>query len=284
MIDFNKIYVIQSLDESKGDELTGTQLYNEVLQYFNLKYPHISAELIDINTPIEFNQALDKIKTECINDKIKPIIHFEIHGLENKKGLSLNKGDILWINIYDNLIDINEASKWNLFLTMGVCFGNYAMFLLNPRKKAPFTGIIGSFEELFEWDLYIRYNAFYLELLNTLNFSSALEALHNSNPALPDDYRYVNAEQTFKNIYQKYLDNEFTVEKINKRFIEALKKDKMSFSDRNVKHLYYNQFRAKLQRTKRETYKKDKEVFFMFDIFPENKNIFCLDWEPKYSK
>lgn len=282
MIDFNKIFVIQSLDEANGDELTGKQLYDEVLQYFNNQYPHINAELIDVETPTDFNAALDKIKQECADDNIKPIIHFEIHGLENKTGLSLNDGEVYWVDIYDKLIEINEASRWNLFLTMGVCFGNYAMFLIKPRNQAPFTGIIGSFEELYEWDLYIRYNAFYQELLNTLDFKKALEALHNSNPALPDDYRYINAEQTFKNIYQKYFDNEFTVEKINARFKDALKAESVSFSDRNIKHKFYVQFRAQLQRTKKKLYENDRDTFFMFDKFPGNKYIYCVDWEPEY--
>lgn len=281
-IDFNKIYVIQSLDEASGDELTGKQLFEEVLQYFKYKQAGKDAELIDINTPNELFQALDKIRMECEKNGIKPIIHFEIHGLENKTGLSLNRGDVNWGDIYEKLIEIHIASKWNLFLTMGVCFGNYAMILIKPRNPAPFSGILGSFESLYEWDLYIRYNAFYQELLNSLDFEKALEALHHSNPSLPDDYRFINSEQTFKNVYQKYFDSQFTPEVINKRFEKAIKAYAMKFSDRNEKYRFYTQFRTALQRSKKELFEQDKARFFMFDRFPGHKYIYCADWEPNY--
>jgi hypothetical protein len=281
-IDFNKIYVIQSLDKALGDELTGNQLYDEVLQYFKLKHSGKDAELIDVNTPDELFQALEKIKNDCETEGVKPIIHFEIHGLENKTGLSLNNGDMNWGDLYTKLIEINIASKWNLFITMGVCFGNYAMLLIKPRNSAPFTGILGSFESLYEWDLYIRYNAFYRELLNSLDFEKALEALHNSNPALPDDYRFINSEQTFKNVYQKYFNSQFTPEIISKRFKDVLKAEGVKFTDWNTKHQFYVKFRVTLQRSKKELFEKDKETFFMFDRFPGHKYIYCVDWEPNY--
>jgi hypothetical protein len=282
IIDFNKIYVIQSLDKTLGDDLTGQQLYDEVLQYFNSKYSDKSAKLFNVDTPEELFETLMIIKYDCLNNNLKPIIHFEIHGLKNKTGLSLNKGSVNWGDIYDKLIEINIASKWNLFITMGVCYGNFAMFLIKPRHPAPFTGILGSFESLFEWDLYIRFNSFYQELLYSLDFDKALDALHNSNPALPDDYRYINSEQTFKNIYQKYFNAEFSPEKIRKRFKDSLKEEGMKFSDRNIRQKYSVQFHAKLMRTKKQLYEEDKKTFFMFDLYPEHKLIYCIDWEPNF--
>ncbi len=280
-LEFNKIYLIQSLD-SEEEDLTGTQLYDEVLQYFKFKHPTKDAELINVNTSDELFLALGKIKIDCLRNGIKPIIHFEIHGLEDKTGFGLNIGFVYWEDIYEQLIQINTASSWNLFITMAVCYGNYAMLLIKPRHPAPFKGIIGSFEELFPDDLYIRYNAFYQELLNTLDFEKALEALLNSNPSLPDDYRYINAEQAFKNIYQNYFDNQFSPDKIRDRFISLMHEQKITFSDRNIKNQFFNEFRATLTRTKKEFYEKDKATFFMFDEFPEHKFIYCVDWEPNY--
>lgn len=280
--DFNKIYVIQSLDEALGDTLTGQQLYDEVLQYFNSKYPNKSAKIFNVDTPEEFFKTLLIIRNECLNYTVKPIIHLEIHGLRDKTGLSLNKGKVNWGDIYNSLVEINVASKWNLFLTMAVCYGNYAMLLIKPRNPAPFTGILGSFESLYEWDLYIRYNSFYQELLYSLDFEKALVALHNSNPTLPADYRYINSEQTFKNIYQKYFENEFSPEKIKKRFKDGRKGLGITFTDRNIRHQYSVQFHAKLERTKKEFFERDKKTFFMFDQFPEHRHIYCIDWEPNY--
>lgn len=278
---FDKIYVIQSLD-STVDELTGELLYNEVLQHFKTKYPDKDAQLINVDTPVELIQSLQKIKTECETKNIKPIIHFEIHGLEDKTGLSLNKGDINWGDFYAQLIEINDASKWNLFITMAVCHGNYAMFLIKPTNPAPFTGILGSFESIYEDDLYIKYNAFYSELLNSLDCEKALEQLHKSNPVLPTDYRYINAEQTFKNVYQKYFDTQFSYEEIQQRYKAGLKEEKIKINDRERKHRFGIQFKVKLLKTKEEFFERDKTEFFMLDKYPEHRHIYCVDWKPNY--
>src|SRR5690606_14878167 len=95
-IDFNRVYVIQSLDKKDGDDLTGQQLYDEVLQYFNSVYPDKDAKIFNIDTPSELFDRLEEIKKDCEVNGIKPIIHFEIHGLKNRTGLSLNKGDVNW--------------------------------------------------------------------------------------------------------------------------------------------------------------------------------------------
>ncbi len=278
---FDKIYVIQSLD-STIDQLTGELLYNEVLQYFKIKYPGKDAILINIETPDELKYSLQKIKTECELQNIKPIIHFEIHGLENKTGLKLNKGEINWSDLYVHLIEINDASQWNLFLTMAVCFGNYAMFLIKPTNPAPFTGILGSFESIYEDDLYIKYNAFYSELLNSLDFEKALEQLHKSNPDLPTNYRYINAEQTFKNVYQKYFDTQFSDLIIEQRYKAALKVKRFKINDREQKYKFGLEFKVKLLRSKEELFERDKTKFFMIDKYPEHSQIYCVDWKPNY--
>ena len=280
-ISFDKIFVIQSLDKNE-DELTGELLFNEVLQYFKTKYPDKDAELIKVDTPDELIKALAGIKSECETKKIKPIIHFEIHGLEDRTGLCLNSGSVNWADLYESLIEINIASQWNLFVTMAVCFGNYAMFLIKPLHPAPFTGILGSFDSIYEDDLYIKYNAFYSELLNSLDFEKALQQLHFSNPDLPTDYRYINAEQTFKNVYQKYFDTQFSSEKINQRYKAALKEEKIKFNDRELKHQFDVKFKVTLLRTKKEHYENDKTKFFMFDKFPEHRHIYCIDWTPNF--
>jgi hypothetical protein len=281
-LDFNKIFVIQSLDVSSGDELTGQQLFDEVLQHFHTIHPDKSAVIINVDTKLELIKKLEDIKIECERDGIKPIIHFEIHGLENRSGLGLNKDDIYWNDLYQSLIEINIASKWNLFVTMAVCYGNYAMVLIKPRHPAPYAGILGSFDDLFEWDLYIRFNAFYQELLYSLDFEKALEALHNSNPGLPADYRFISSEQTFKNVYQRYFDEKFSPGAIKERFDQTIKEEGIGFKDRTVKEQFYNKFKVELLRSKKEFFETDKATFFMFDRFPGHKYIYCADWEPNY--
>lgn len=286
-LDFNKIYVIQSLDPT-NDDLTGTELFNDVISRFKLKYPNIDAELINVDDRDELFAVFDKIKDECsAANPVKPIIHFEIHGSGIDRGdrtigtgFALNKGAVEWADLYPKFAEINRASKWGLFITMAVCFGNYAMMMLLPTLPAPFTGILGSFDSIDVGDLQIRYDAFYQELLTSLDLEKAIDALKGSNPGLPADYRLIDAEATFKNVYQKYYDEGFSETKIKQRFDDGAKEIELNRNDRNKMHKYRTQFKAKLLRTKQDYLEKAKTIYFMFDKFPENRSKFCVNWKP----
>lgn len=281
ILNFDKIYIIQSLSEAKGDDLTGTLLHDDVLQYFSLRYPDKEVSLIDVDNPTELKQALIDIAKECELKKIKPIIHFEMHGLEDKSGLKLNTGYSTWEDIYDNLIEINIASEFNLFVTMAVCYGNYAMSLIRPLNIAPFNGVIGSFDAIKEEDLYMRYSAFYLELFSSLDFDKAVDALHNANPTLPSHYKYINAEQIFKNVYQQYFDTHFSNDKLKDRFHATIKEQRYKFKDGNEQVQMFSHYKAKMIRTKMSHYEKDKERFFMMDKYPDHRNLYCVGWKPQ---
>jgi hypothetical protein len=281
-MNFDKIYVIQSLNSKSGDKLTGRQLYDEVIQFFPLRYPDKRVEFYDVDTADEFLKTLDLIYDECMCSKFKPIIHFEVHGLSSRFGLALNSGQVSWPEIYPKLAAINIASGWNLFVTMAVCFGNYAMMLINPIHPAPFKAIIGSFDEVGEEDLYIGYNSFYAELLNSLDVSAALDALKAEFSNL-NVLRLIDSEQTFKNVYRQYLDNQFTDENINKRFNVTVKKRNLQFKSDGIKNIFYQELRERLLESREELFNKHKNSFFMFDTFPENREIYCKDWMPNFS-
>jgi hypothetical protein len=281
-MNFDKIYVIQSLDDESGDKLTGKQLYDEVIQFFPIRHPDKKAHFFSVDTKAEFLSALDVIFDECLRHTLKPIVHFEVHGLASRFGLALNSGKVDWPEIYPKLAAINIASKWNLFVTMAACFGNYAMMLINPLHPAPFKAIIGSFDEIGEKDLYAGYNSFYAELLNSLDVSSALDALKAEFDSL-DTLRLIDSEQTFKNVYQQYLDNQLTDLNIKQRFEAAVKERNLLFKNDNIRDMFHQELRKRLLESREELFVKHKNSFFMFDTFPENRAIYCSNWAPDFS-
>ncbi len=276
-LDFNKIYVIESLEAP--ETFTGTNLYDNVLQHFNTKYADKDAELINVNTKDELIAAFEKIENECKNG-IKPIIHLEIHGLDDRTGLALNRGYIEWEELYGQLSKINAASNWHLYLTMAVCFGNYAMKLIRPNLPAPFAGILGSFDALSIYGLEISYDAFYQELLNSLDLDAAIIALQTANPSL-EEYKLIKAEQTFKNVMQKYFDTQFSHSVVTSRFNKSTRELGIKQSrDRNEWTRARTTFHATLVREKQRTLEEFKTIFFMYDLFPDNKTTLCVGWQP----
>ena len=275
-----KIYVIQSLNPNK-DKLTGNNIY-DISKHF------ISSEIFNIDTPSELFEKLSIVENECSTDKISPIIHFEMHGLEDKSGLALNQGVVKWKELYEYLSKINRTSGFNLFITMAVCFGSYAMELLSPWHPAPYYGIVGSFELLQEGNLEISFEEFYNEFKATKSFNKAFTSLQMHNTNMPKQYRLITAEQTFKNLIQRYFDTEFNREKLQSRSEGSIVRKDIDWKgtepiNRKEKRKWKRGFikLTKDSKRKRQYYQQSKSNFFMFETFPDNKNRFCKNWEPK---
>ncbi|MDR3058081.1 MAG: hypothetical protein LBU84_08065, partial [Prevotella sp.] len=62
---FDRIYVIESLDESK-EKLTGTELYDDLLRWKELTSDgKLKTELLQVESKLQFFDVLKNIKEEC---------------------------------------------------------------------------------------------------------------------------------------------------------------------------------------------------------------------------
>jgi len=276
---FNKLYVIQSLDST--DNQTGTELYNDLLKWKAFTNDKLTAELINVNSKKDFFTEFKKIKSECIDENKFPIIHFEIHGSENLDGLVLKSGElILWMELYQDLVNLNKSIGNNLFITMAVCHGAHLMQLIKIAKPAPYWGIIGSFDVIYEKDLLLRYNEFYDEFLSSFDLDKSIDRLQKANKIMPADYRYINSEETFEKVYNDYLKEQFSKEAVKKRANDTIKEEKLNIIGRADKRKFERQFKKQLDASKKSYFKEHHDIFFMIDDFPDNKNRFKVNVKP----
>ena len=126
MIEFNRIYVIESLPV--GEEKTGTELHNDLLRWQELRYEGFTSVLVEPRNKSDWNTMMSNILNDTENGGVLPIIHFEIHGSTNKDGLVLASHELVtWSEMRDVLEKINIASRMNLFVTLAVCHGAYLL-------------------------------------------------------------------------------------------------------------------------------------------------------------
>ena len=270
---FNKIYVIESLEDNEIQ--TGTDLYNDLLKWQEYNNPNLKTELILINDELALYDAVSHITKEIREIGYLPMIHFEMHG--NLKGMQLkSKEFISWNHIYEMLVEINTWSGNNLFLTLAVCYGGTLMSKIKIDEPAPFFGFIGSFEKLQTEDIMICYNNFYTEFLQSFNIPGALDSLRKSNPNLDSDYAYISSEDTFKYVYESYLENGFTEESIDSRAKEAADYQGLKFETITEFETYKSNFKEVLLATEDAFRKEHTEVFFMTKSHPENIERFSL--------
>ncbi|RPA66886.1 hypothetical protein EF405_19070 [Cyclobacteriaceae bacterium YHN15] len=265
--EFNKIYVIESL--VKG-ERTGQELYNSVIRWFEDRRG-IGSEFYSVGSKEELISLLEEISSNCVSNGFKPLIHFEIHGLKDKSGLALVDDSISWDNLSYFLRKINEASRWNLNLTMAVCYGNYFLKTLSPTKPSPVAGFVGSFEEITEGDFVPRFEDFYSTLRDTLSLDHAINAMMDQNRQFVKGFSYIDARRIFSEVYNMYLEHQFTDEVLWKRYLMACQKNAISPNPE-----MFQPFVELAYGKREEFFIEQKKIFFMINEFPENETRFPI--------
>lgn len=269
-IHFNRIYIIESLQH--GDTLTGTNLHNDLLRYQSSKHSDFKSILKNPKDKKEWNELFTEIQKDCEENGNAPIIHFEVHGSSDKKGLVLTSKELItWEELYQNLAPINQLLRNELFITMAVCHGSYFLMSSYIDRQTAFQGIVGSFDEISESDLAIRYDAFYSELFSSFDLNRAYEQLCSSNPSMPNTYGCFSSEYVFARCYLEYIKNECSEAALEKRAKETIVEQKMLLN-RHDHRKFIHDFIKTEQKNRSHYFKQDYKKYFMLDLYPELKD------------
>lgn len=272
-IKFNRIYIIESLQPN--DRKTGTELNSDLLRWKGLTHPDFESVL---ETPIDrddFLSVCDKILDKCVNENISPILHFEIHGSSDRSGLVLSSGEfVTWEELSLKLRPINHQLKNNLFITMGVCHGCYFMSKDVVDKPSLFQGIIASFDELYEGDIYIQFYSFYEELFTSFDLNNAYFKLIEANPNAnsPDkkfNYACYSSEYIFAMVQTDYDDKQCSSAALKHRALDEIAAGNLTFINRQDKRKKIRTFIKMGLQTKEKYFAKAYRRYFMLDNFPE---------------
>lgn len=274
MIEFNRIYVIESLPD--GEEKTGTALYNDLLRWQENRYEGFSSILIEPQNKNDWNEKLKLILDEASNGFL-PIIHFEIHGSTNKDGLVLVSGELVsWCEMRQQLVEINIASRMNLFVSLAVCHGAYLLTQYHLDQRAFCYGVLGSFDAIPIDDLKIRFQEFYQELFETFSITKAYQRLLNSNQDVQVDYECISALEIFYKNYRYYLEQVENPERVKERALGAEAERGIELTSRPQRRDFQRKFAACLHKTKEQYYQEHITKFMMLDLFPERQDEFNL--------
>lgn len=276
MIEFNRIYVIESLPP--GDEKTGTKLHNDLLKWLQYRFAGFQSILLEPNNKLEWSQVMATILDDTRNKGRRPIIHFEIHGSTNKDGLVLSSSELVsWNEMGTQLTDINIASRMNLFVTLAVCHGAYLLTQYHLNQRAFCYGVLGSFDALKVSDLKIRFNEFYEELFTSFDVVKAYQRLLNSNPDVNGDYECISALEMFYKNYRNYILKEVEdPERVKERALETAKEGGLILDTQVNRENFQREFAKQLHQTKEKFYVEHSTKFLMIDLFPEKKEDFNL--------
>lgn len=269
---FNKIYVLESLPAHERH--TGKELYDDLIA----RMPYFHSELLvdyrSIDTILTWDNVMQDILLDCEQNKNVPILHFEVHGDINGRGLVTSSKQLVTIeHVGEQLREINVATGCNLLITLGVCKGLYLLFNMLLSRPMPFIGAVGSFDDLNNNDIYLRYYDFYDTFFRTLDIGKSLVALQNANPDMPSSYRYIAADELFYKNYQIYLDTQCTPEALQRRAQSEISKHFPNLN-RNQRREKERLFISEEKRSRARFFKEHASIFFMLENYPENKERF----------
>lgn len=276
MIEFNRIYVIESLPE--GEEKTGTQLNDDLLRWQQYRYKGFKSVLLEPKDILEWTESMEIILDDTVNKGVFPIIHFEIHGSTNKDGLVLASGELVsWESMRAILTKINIASRMNLFVSLAVCHGAYLLMQYQLDQRAFCSGLLGSFEKIMISDLKIRFTEFYQELFTSFDMNKAYQRLLNSNPGVKIDYKCISAIEIFYRIYRNYIITQVNdPERLKQRALDAAHTNGLIFKTRQQERSFQYDFANQIHKTKNQYYVEHSTKFLMTDLFPEKKKDFNI--------
>ena len=274
---FNKIFVIESLELT--DRKTGAELYDDIIYKLG-KYGDgtFTTEFVDLENYLQYEELMTRIAVEC-GRGVNPILHFEIHGSE--LGLVLKNGDLVPFPILAmHLSVINRGCKNNLFLTLAICHGAMIGFSVKLNLPAPFLGFIGSYDEIYDLDILLRYTEFYQEFLINRDFERAFEIFVKCNIIEENKFHLIDTYDLFVKVYKDYSKKNQLPSQLKERAKMALKEEK--FVNRHDKRKKEREFIKAVKRSRQKFYLEHSKTFFMLDLYPENIKRFPLP--DNYSK
>jgi hypothetical protein len=273
-LDFNKIYVIESL--SANETKTGTNLENDIIRRRLWNHDGITSKLYEINSKSEFYSLLSNIESEVLKDNVIPYLHFEIHG--NPDGFLLNSDEqINWYEFRPRLTQINFLSRNKLWISLATCYGAYLYSTYSIVSKAPFYGYVGAWSEINIQDLSVSYERFFEKLLQEFNIEKAVKALNLSNPNLPVEYKLYNSQDVFNKTYDAYEKDKYSPKGFKERLDTIVRQGLSDPRNKNLKltEEFIRDFAKKTLLGEKERFRKYYyDQFMMIDKFPEIKERF----------
>lgn len=303
---FNKLFIIESLDGNK-ETLTGEKLRDDISAYRFMNPRESEIILRQVKTKEELKDELNKILEETRNGII-PAIHFEMHGADTGGIKEINgtryynaeklmKGGLVtwqdnkltsWEELMTMLREINIACGNNLLVTMAVCFGIWNITYAYLHEAAPFFITVGAFDEMYNNQIEICYQAFYETLLQADDIDKATDALNKENAAGIKsgkdwrDIRRFDCFDVYTKIYKNYLRKQVydsdgldkRAETIFQTFLMEDQEQILKYKDN--KEIIKIKIKEDVLNTAQELYDEHRKKFLMIDSFPDYAQRFPM--------
>lgn len=273
---FDAVYVVESLRST--DRKTGTELYDDVIGPAGFRHPKLLTQLAQPSNREQFFEVFHGFVKRATEEDRWPLLHLETHA--DKDALELTSGEsVLWSELKGVLQALNQASRFNLLVTVAACSGAYLASTISPVDRAPVWGVIGPAGRIGDDEVLDAFRAFYAEFLANLDGNAALATLRAVEARQGKRYVFLPAETMFRSAYRRYIDEDCSAEELRVREAEILATARQKGLPSSVDDSTASALVRMRLTDHRAFFEAFREKFFMIDLYPENDTRFVVRYD-----
>jgi hypothetical protein len=191
--DISHIIVIESLDNERR---TGTELYNDsIKRYIEFHNSKMTHNLHIVNSKLELIEILNYYVCNSLYMPGGLLIHFEMHGAEDRSGLVLSDGSLItWVELVELFRKININTTNNLHLSLATCYGRYLYKGVDFKMKSPYSSYISSSTTAKPIEIIEQFSILFDNLISNGNLVKAYLDMEQ----LGTKFYYKDSETTFE--------------------------------------------------------------------------------------
>jgi hypothetical protein len=219
---------------------------------------------------------LKRIETDVRVTRRVPLLQIETHG-DAEHGIGLSDDDgLTWPELMVALTPLNQATGVRLPVVLAACHGIWGIKMAQPMARSPFMALIGPKRAVKPGEVVRAVRGFYQGIFEHRDGTRAMQLMNSLVDPDRITFDVFNVEQLFRDVWEYYLADASTEERISERVEQAtaravLKRERTSTELENFRRYmrsYILDHPARFEESRRH--------FFMVDLFPENDARFNL--------
>lgn len=267
----DKIFVLKSLGNA---DTYADELYDETIQPYGEKVGLATQSPLEILDKDDWNKAINTILADTHRH---PLLHFEMHG-DEQKGLNLVLGDYIpWEKVVADLTKINVRSEFNLIVTMAVCYSTMnAINISTVKRPAPYLFSVTTSEKVYGKDTCRLYKEFFKAFIETGELYKALKTIELTQPDLPSQFDILAVPYLFEIVYRDFVRKHQNKDEIEREFYHVYSEMQQQEVTRTEFEKAKRNFLKYYWLMADSHYRMCRDMFFMIDKYPQNKKRFSL--------
>ncbi len=269
---FNTIVILDCLPEDQ--RYSSRNLLQALTDIATYRSELLEVEIFRIETNEDLIHTLSALDERTKSSEFLPSLHFEAHGTADEKGLIIAQQEFCsWTQLKELLTPLNVSSGLNLMVMFASCYGGSFANSIRLGDPAPVWGLIGPTGSIDVGAVLDGFKAFYDAFFDETRKLSPIEAL-NAN-VKKSSYFATTAEIFFYNVWANYRLIQCSPERLESRARDI----QISRTNLDIEPDSLENIQQQILDTNLKTFEKARDTFFMYDIYPENQEVFNVTYE-----